>query len=281
MTTTTTNFETFRRPASPKNRKRSSKRETAVQTDTQIENEIAIDLTPITTDEYGPLSIADLEAIDDLVEQGVKAAALLRAVENAANVARSVRDIGGLVLIQPYQAIQRPYDAAMDKIDAALEAGKITPATAYKRREAAKQARRDGMVGIQYKPVHVYRDIVGVSRGLFVRMQHREASLPTAEQYLADVCIDDPRMDMVVAEALAEDGATEVEAVAAVAMFKRDECKHYDAIAVEARAIRDEAATMLLNGNPKIGRPAMSNADVARLFKLTTARVAQMRYGTR
>lgn len=252
---------------------------TTVQDDTQIESEIAFELTQIET-EHGSYSLADIREIDDLAARAAAAAAVARVAEQMSDLYRSTRDMAGLILIQPYQAAQRPYDDAMEKIDAALEAGKIDAATAHRRRDAAKAKRRERMENVVYKPVHVYRDTIGVSRGLFVRMQHRATQqLPTAREFLQDMS-GSPDVDDVIDNAHAL-GRDDMAAVAAVSVLNREKCKLYDAIADGVRTIRDDAVTMLLNGNPKVGRAPLSNADVARLTKLTTARVAQMRYGTR
>lgn len=229
--------------------------------------------------EFGPVSVEDLRQIADLEEKGAKSAALARETKKLADAQRSIRDVAGLVLIQPYQEAQRPYDDTIAAIDAQLEANEMTRADAWAAKQVASETRRDGMESVQYKPVHVYRDIIGVSRGLFVRMQHREPKLPAVREFLSTATVADPRLHDII-EAASEDPWS-LDAVAAVGLFARDECKRYDAVNKRALEIRDEAGLMLLNGNPKVGRPAMSNADVARLFKLTTARVAQMRYGTR
>jgi hypothetical protein len=210
----------------------------------------------------GTLRVEDLAGIEDLEERGAKAAALTRVAEERANVERSTRDMAGLVLIQPYLEAQRPFDDEMARIKDELEAGKIDSAEAWNLRMEAAEKHRADLQSVRFKPVHIYRDTIGVSRGLFVRMQQR------ATEKLPEFRDDHGKL-------LTPDQLQRL------AIHAREECKRYDAIAKRARAIRDEVGLMLLNGNPKIGRPAMSNADVARLFKLTTARVAQMRYGTR
>jgi hypothetical protein len=205
---------------------------------------------------------AMMEWPDDLVDVAQLAARIARETKDLGDKARHRRDIAGLVMIEPFQAVQRPYDTAMEKIDAALEAGRIDAAEAHKRREKARTKRREGMEGVEYKPIHVYRDTIGVSRGLFVRMQHRAAQeLPAF--------LDDDGQPLPLAE------------VKEIALEARAECEMYDAINLGARTIRDEVGHVLLNGDRKAGVRAMSNADFARLTKVTTARVAQIRYGIR
>jgi dienelactone hydrolase len=204
------------------------------------------------TTEAGQYSINSLRQIADLSERAHAASAVARETERLGDEARSRRDLAALVMIEPYQIAQRPYDAAMERIDAALESAKIDSRTANQRRDKAKEARRKAMVGVEVKPVDVYKHTIGVSRGLFVRLLHR-----------------------------APNQLPEIENAREVALMAKEDCQMYDAINVDARIIRDEAITVLLNGDRKAGIKAISNADVARLTGLTTARVAQLRYGTR
>jgi hypothetical protein len=222
---------------------------------------------PIVT-EHGTYTLDDLEALQDLTGRARVAASIARITQETADAARHMRDIGALLMIEPFQRAQRPYDDEIAKIDAALEAGKINKNTAMKRRTAASTQRREAMADVVYKPVAVYRDTIGVSRGLFARMQHRKPELPTIEQYIE-------ASGMLFTE------EPSLEVVAQIAMIKRDECDTYDAINVAARTIRDEAVTELLTGDKKTGRQPLSNADVARLTGLTTPRIHQLRYGTR
>lgn len=206
---------------------------------------------------------ATLEWPDDLTDVAAMASEIASETQKLSGMARTRRDMAGLVMIEPFQRAQRPYDRAMDRIDAALEAGKITASTAHERREKAKVKRREAMEGVVYKPIQVYRDTIGVSKGLFVRMQHRETQeLPTFT-------------DPVTGEPMT------LEQVKEVGLEARAECEMYDAINLGARTIRDQAVHKLLNGDRKTGVTAISNADVARITGLTTARVAQLRYGTR
>jgi hypothetical protein len=206
---------------------------------------------------------ASLEWPEDLTDVAAMAAEIAREAKKLSGMARSRRDMAGLVMIKPFQLAQRPYDAAMERIDAALESGKIDAHTANVRREKARAKRREAMVGVVYKPIQVYRDTIGVSKGLFVRMQHRETQeLPEFR---------DPETGEPMT----------LEQVKELGLAARAECEMYDAIDLGACTIRDEAVHVLLNGDPKRGIKAISNADVSRIVGLTTARVAQLRYGTR
>lgn len=222
---------------------------------------------PIET-EHGAYSLDDLEAIQDLTGRARVAASVARITMETADAARHMRDVGGLLMIEPFQRAQRPYDAAIEKINAALEAGKINTAEAMKRRMIASTKRREAMADVVYKPIDVYRDTLGVSRGLFARMQHRKAELPTIEDYIE-------ASGMLFTE------PPSLEVVAQIAMIKRDECEAYDAIHLAARTIRDEAVGELLTGDKKTGRQPLSNADVARLTGLTNPRIHQIAHGTR
>jgi len=105
-------------------------------------------------------------------------------------------------------------------------------------------------------PVTLYRDTLQCSRGLFVRIIQRA---PAKRD----------KMDDPVAQAR--------ESAAAV--------RRHEAVIEEARAIRDETALLLMNGgiDPVSGQKVIpvSNAEIAKRTGLTTARVAQVRTGTR
>lgn len=103
-------------------------------------------------------------------------------------------------------------------------------------------------------PVVLYRDTLAVSRGLFNRIiQRAPAERPTIDN----------------AKAVAGKAAKQV--------------RKFEAIVEQAREIRDTAALNLMNGRDEQGNrvPPVSNADISRATGLTTARVAQMRTGTR
>lgn len=222
----------------------------------------------VPTDLGTTYSIRDLQQIEDVIELARAAAAVARETEERGDAARHLRDIGGLLMIQPFQNAQRPYDAEIGRIDDLLEAGKIRPAEARTLKQVASDRRRAPMGDVVYKPIDVYQKTIGVSRGLFVRMQHRAAQLPTPEEYMAGA--GEP-----------VDGMVSLEQVAEVARAKRDECILYDAINKEARTIRDDAIRKLLKGNRRAKLPKMTSADVARLTLLTTPRVAQIKKGYR
>lgn len=105
-------------------------------------------------------------------------------------------------------------------------------------------------------PITMYRDVLDCSRGLFVRIIQRAPAKR-------------PKMDDAIEQAR--------ESALAV--------KRHEATIEAARVVRDETALLLMNGgtDPVTGekvRP-VSNARIADATGLTTARVAQVRTGTR
>lgn len=238
------------------------------------------DAIGILTDLGETYSIRDLRAMDDLEGLARASAAVARETEEKGDAARHLRDIGALLMIQPWQAAQDPYDAAIARIDAALETGKIKPAESRALKQAASNKRRKAMVGVVYKPIDVYKKTIGVSRGLFARMQHREAALPSPEDYLDQVTQGDDHISGLVAEALAGDGDI-LAAVAVAASAKRVETDLYDAINEDARLLRDRTIAQLMKGNKRARRRPLINADVSRLTGLTTPRIHQISRGGR
>lgn len=133
----------------------------------------------------------------------------------------------------------------------------------YRERMEAAHGLRDMAVVVAHldhgvAPVALYRDVLGVSRGLFNRMIQR-APMKSLR----------PKFEDPIALATESDGA--------IARNK--------ALMTRALALRDETALLLMNGgtDPVSKRKVtpIPNADIARVTDLTTARVAQIRTGTR
>lgn len=105
-------------------------------------------------------------------------------------------------------------------------------------------------------PVTLYRDTLECSRGLFVRIIQRAPARR-------------PKME----------GALDQARESAQAV------RRHEATIEAARIVRDETALLLMNGgkDPVTGEKVkpVSNAEIARATGLTTARVAQVRTGTR
>jgi hypothetical protein len=136
----------------------------------------------------------------------------------------------------------------------ATQAAKIIRA-ARARADEARQERDAAAMSLHrhynWGPVDVYRAI-GVSRSAFVDIAERVGrigKISNAEQVMSR----------------------------AAATVARNET-----LANEAREVRDEAATGMLNGRyRKPGGGAYRNSEVAKCTGLTTARVAQLRQGRR
>ena len=130
-----------------------------------------------------------------------------------------------------------------------------------KERADAARSMRDMAVVVAHlddgvPPVTLYRDVLKCSRGLVVRIIQRA---PAKREKMAD--------------ALGQ------------ARESADAVRRHEAVIQAARPIRDETALLLMNGgtDPVTGEAVapMSNADIARATGLSTARVAQVRTGTR
>lgn len=187
--------------------------------------------------------------IADPKRRAKAASDLVREARDKAEEARQRRDLAALVMIEPFVRAVAPSNRDRDAAKRAYDAGQIDDSTYYARIEQAKSVRRAAleMAGVSVYPVDVYT-LIGVSRTLFVRMMARMPErLPK---------MDDPQAQ---AKAAARD------------------VLRYAKIVDEAIEVRDEAVDELLNGRGE----RMSNADLARLTELTTARVAQLRVGVR
>lgn len=223
---------------------------------------------------------AAIRKIADPEKRAKAAADLAHEARAKAEDARQRRDLAALVMIEPFVRAVAPSNAMQaDAKDAyygyltvggqrfakrdtaekhAAETGETIEIVGpsidtdeYEARLAAARDRRERDLAennVEVYPADVY-NLIGVSRTLFVRMMAR---MPD----------DLPRLD-------------DPEAVAKAAV---KDMRKFDALVDEAVKIRNEAVEVLLNGT---GAARVKNADVARLTGLTTARVAQLRLGTR
>jgi hypothetical protein len=114
------------------------------------------------------------------------------------------------------------------------------------------------------EPVTLYRDIIGVSRGLYNRMQQRANRRS-------------PRAAIQKVMAMTGHDVKTGDDMCAVAGAAAHAARVYKDIATKARQIRDETGRAVMDGDH--GDP-MPNADFARATGLTTARAAQIRLGT-
>jgi hypothetical protein len=193
---------------------------------------------------------ATIAKIADPEKRAKAASQTLAAAHAKAEAARQRRDIAALVMIEPFVRAVAPSNRTRAEAKAAYDAGDIDASTYYARLAQAREERAAALeaAGVEVYPADVY-NLIGVARNLFVRMMARMPdTLPE---------FDDPRAE---AKAAARD------------------VRRYNQIADDVRALRDAATDDLLNGR---SGTRMSNADVSRLTGLTTARVAQLRLGTR
>lgn len=120
-------------------------------------------------------------------------------------------------------------------------------------------------------PVTLYREIMGVSRGAFNKYL-RHPTAPSAE---------------VRAQHIADDPEAYGDAEACIATLNEAVRKErqYGARKVNARKVRDDAALLLMGAHPDeaapVGTPLLSNAEIVHRTGLTSARVAQLRTGSR
>lgn len=227
---------------------------------------------------------ATIEKIADRNKRARAAAQTLREARAKAEAARARRDYAALVMIAPFVRTVAPFNARQEKardayygyytvngrrytrektarreaakvgVDAVYHEPTMSTDDYYAALDRIKVERREALTkaGVTIEPADVYA-LIGVSRGLFVRMMKRmPPDTPDASEYDGDPAKD--------AKAAAKD------------------VQRFEAIENEVRPIRDEVLDDLLNG---ISGPAERNADIARLTDLTTARVAQLRLGTR
>lgn len=216
-------------------------------------------------------------------EKRAKAAAdLIHEADERAEDARQRRDLAALVMIEPFvravAVANEMQSAAKDayygywtvgdqrfSADAPVSAERESNETGdpmvwheptigddeYQQRLAAARERRAADLeryNVTIYPAEVYT-LIGVARNLFVRMMGRmPENLPE---------MDDP-------EAVAKAAAKDV--------------RKYRQIAKDAVPVRDEGVEAMFYGN---GTELRTNAYVARLTDLTTARVAQLRKGVR
>lgn len=157
--------------------------------------------------------------------------------------------------MQSLAVIERIAEPA-DRAQALSRLIQALDAKAAKWRIIRDQAARSLYFDHDLRPIEIYRDILHVSRQLFVRM--------TADRTEGDTGV------------FAGQTVTEVKRAAGNAASK---VREYTARAEAAREARRRVIDELLAGKGE--RRPMSNAEVARLTGLTTARVAQVRYGTR
>lgn len=196
-------------------------------------------------------SVATVAAIGDIAKRAKAASRLVREAQEKADTARTDRDLAIVAMVRDFVRITGQYKAQEDEVNAAWERGEIDDPERERRLKPIRDAKnRDLAAEAKFRPVDAYRT-TGVSRSLFVRIISRAP---------ADL---DPIAHPDKAARKHAEAVTK-----------------YDTVTEEARQIRDDAITTCLTPVAD-GGLGMSNADVARLTGLTTARIAQMRLGRR
>lgn len=197
-------------------------------------------------------TVTDVAAITDPMERLVAASDLVRKAETKVERLRNQRDLAILVMLRPFADAVAPTNAARARVKAAYHDGKITQEE-YSEALAENRKRRRydlEVAGVTVQPVNVYEPL-GVSRGMVNRLLMRmpDGPLPVVEN----------------PEAEARSAATKLPAV--------------EETLTEAKRIRRDAALILMDGRDDDGNEfqPISNADVARITGLTTARIAQLR----
>ena len=197
-------------------------------------------------------SVTDVASISDLRERLASASHLVRESETKAERLRLRRDMAILVMLRPFADAVATTNAKRAALRADLEAGKITDEEYLTGLNANREQRGADLAAAEVAvyPVHVY-EMLGVSRNLVNRLLMR---MPTAP--LPDMA--DP---------------------ARVAKRAHAQMPEVEETLSKAREIRDTAALMLMSGEGENGEEfaPVSNADVARVTGLTTARIAQLR----
>lgn len=146
-----------------------------------------------------------------------------------------------------------------DPLERVARAAEVA-AKAEQRAEAARSMRDRATIVAHLddgvSPVTLYRDTLDCSRSLFVRIIQRAPA-------------QRPKMEDALDQARESAGAV----------------RRHETTLEAARAIRDETALLLMNGgtDPVTGEAVapISNAEVAEVTGLSTARIAQVRTGTR
>jgi len=199
--------------------------------------------------------IAHLNGIEDIVERVVEAQAYCDVIDLHADRIRYDRDVLGLlVMLGPWYDAQRAYRRDKMALDDDIEHGRINRAQYDERLEEIEKTRRTESAKAKWRPTPAAR-LAGVSRGL---LASRVA----------------PRKN-----ALGPDGFGDLAEAERIAAHTGSLVKHLDNLRVEVEKVRNKAIDTILAGPPQgLG---WSNAALARLLGVTTARVAQLRTGSR
>lgn len=199
--------------------------------------------------------VAHLSGIEDIIERVVAAQTYCDVIDQHADRIRYDRDVLGLlVMLTQWYDAQRAYRRDKAALVEEYENGRINKGQYDVRLEEIEATRRTESAKAKWRPTPAAR-LAGVSRGLLASRvaPRRNAAGP------------DGTSDMAEAERIAAHAGSLV--------------KHLDMLRIEVEKVRNKAIDTILAGPPKgLG---WSNASLARLLSITTARVAQLRIGTR
>ena len=216
---------------------------------------------------------ARLRAIANPISRGVAAESLVKVIDARGPREREQRDIHAGLLIWPWRQIQEKHQARLDDLAARQKAGQVEPEAARKERAAILADKRHDEKRAAWSPTPLAR-WVHISRGLIY-----SRIVPRMPHPLPDIPIE-------VAEVEAERAGRVVRYIdAAVGKSTKGHRTLRDAV----EEVRNEAIQVML-GSPKEVFPhpdypgvpddrgmGITNADIARELRISTARVAQLR----
>lgn len=197
---------------------------------------------------------ADLKGIEDVVERVVAAQTYVGVIDEHAERIRYDRDVLGLlIMLTPWYDAQRRYRLDKAALDEDFEHGRIDRARYDERLEEIEATRRIESAKVKWRPTPAAR-LTGVSRGLLAsRVAPRKNAAGPDGGDITD----------------AEDTAAHTGSLV----------KLLDMLRIEVEVVRNQAIDTILAGPPQgLG---WSNASLARLLGITTARIAQLRTGSR
>lgn len=195
-----------------------------------------------------------LKGIEDVVDRVVAAQTYVGVIDEHAERIRYDRDVLGLlVMLTPWYEAQRRYRLDKAALDEEFEHGQIDRARYDDRLEKIEARRRIESAKVKWRPTPAAR-LTGVSRGLLAsRVAPRKNAAGPDGGDITD----------------AEDTAAHTGSLV----------KLLDMLRIEVEVVRNQAIDTILAGPPQgLG---WSNASLARLLGITTARVAQLRTGSR
>lgn len=201
-------------------------------------------------------SVNDVASIEDPMSRMVAAADLAREAETKADAQRERRDLAILVMLRPFADAVAGTNAERNRLRERRDTGQITDEEYIAFLAENREKRQDDLhkAKVTIYPADIYK-MLGISRNLVNRILMRMPveDLPPIR-----------RPKQIAQTAHAKIGPLQ-ETVS------------------QARDIRTAAALQVMSGEDDQGNaiPPVSNAEIARATRLTTARVAQLRTAVR